>query len=443
LRFLSSVVPFSSVQAAVFGLACVFALGVGPAAGAPSDASHQRRATTVQKRVKQPTLQRVDGGPGYHGRFSNALPARPSFFPIAVWFASATLQADINKDKDAGLNTYVVLTRNSNLSLLRRNGMKTVLQHEQWRPDAGQGPETVGWELHDEIDMQMSPSEGHATLQRMLSSLPADKRMRYNNFGKGVIFWESDAEARQYVNAVDIRSADIYWFTDPNVCGSSEGGHMLAKDRQLPEAECRRASNYGATVQRMRRLVTPHGSSPVWNFVELGHPFSENDAPTITPLQVKAAVWHSLIAGARGIVYFNHSFAGGCESDNILRESCYADVRGMVRTVNRQVRSLARVLNAPTLVSGWRHSSTTKAMAKWSGRHFYVFAGSARNTASTASFSIGCLGSAKAAVLGENRTIPVRRGSFSDSFAHGNAIHIYRIDRSGGCRPTLRKSGSG
>jgi hypothetical protein len=192
----------------------------------------------------------------------------------------------------------------------------------------------------------------------------------------------------------------------------------------------------------MRRLVRPRGSSPVWNFVELGHPFTENDAPTITPQQVKAAVWHSLIAGARGIVYFNHSFAGRCQSDNILRESCYADVRATVRTVNRQVRSLAPILNAPTLVSGWRHSSTTKAMVKWRGGQFYVFAGSAKNAASTGSFSIGCLGSAKAAVLGESRTIPVSDGSFSDSFADGNAIHIYRIDRTGGCRPSFRRSGS-
>ena len=140
-------------------------------------------------------------------------------------------------------------------------------------------------------------------------------------------------------------------------------------------------------------------------------------------------------------MYFNHSFAGRCETDNILRDSCYGDIRAMARAVNRQVRSLAPVLNAPTLVSGWRHSSTTKAMAKWSGGQFYVFAGSAKNAASTGSFSIGCLGAARATVLGESRTIPVTGGSFSDSFADGNAIHIYRIDRRGGCRPSFRKSG--
>ena len=43
------------------------------------------------------------------------------------------------------------------------------------------------------------------------------------------------------------------------------------------------------------------------------------------------------------------------------------------RRVNRQVRSLHRFSTLPSLVSGWRHSSTTKAMAKWTGGR-YVFA---------------------------------------------------------------------
>jgi hypothetical protein len=36
-------------------------------------------------------------------------------------------------------------------------------------------------------------------------------------------------------------------------------------------------------------------------------------------------------------------------------------------------------------------------------------------------------------VVGENRTIRVRRGTFSDGFADGNAIHIYRIKGGSTC----------
>jgi hypothetical protein len=196
---------------------------------------------------------------------------------------------------------------------------------------------------------------------------------------------------------------------------------------------CHVAANYGWQVNRVRSFVSPARSKPVWTFVEVGHPASENDWPSITPPQIRAAVWHSLIAGARGIIYFNHSFGGPCISHHALREPCYAAARKTVKSVNAQIRTLARVLNAPFVASGWRHSSTTKAMVKWHGGHFYVFAGAGGATGATGSFSIACVGNATANVLGEKRAIPVRKGSFTDAFVDGNAVHIYRIDGGSAC----------
>ncbi len=130
----------------------------------------------------------------------------------------------------------------------------------------------------------------------------------------------------------------------------------------------------------------------------------------------------------------------------------------MAKSVNAQIKSLAPVLNSPTVRSGWSQGAGTTAMVKWvkakkrckskkgkkkkckkaKGKkakakkkkakgHLYVFAGSAGSSVK-GRFSLPCVGDAKAAVVGENRTIPVRKGSFSDHFADGNAIHIYRID---------------
>ena len=134
---------------------------------------------------------------------------------------------------------------------------------------------------------------------------------------------------------------------------------------------------------RVRRLVSPRGSKPVWTFVEIGHPASEDHWPSITPPQIRAAVWHSLIAGARGITYFNHSFGGPCRTQHALRDPCYARARATVKATNRQIKALAPVLNAPFVTSRWTHSPATKAMVKWSRGHFYVFAGSAENVSST------------------------------------------------------------
>ncbi|MGC1802306.1 MAG: hypothetical protein WA701_18120, partial [Solirubrobacterales bacterium] len=62
----------------------------------------------------------------------------------------------------------------------------------------------------------------------------------------------------------------------------------------------------------------------------------------------------------------------------------------------------------------------------------YLFAGSAGSSV-TGRFTLPCVGRAKAVVVGENRAIRVRRGTFSDGFANGNAIHIYRIKGGSTC----------
>jgi hypothetical protein len=143
-------------------------------------------------------------------------------------------------------------------------------------------------------------------------------------------------------------------------------------------------------------------------------------------------VWQSLIAGARGIIYFNHSFGGPAQTQDILREPAYAGIRSTVAAINQQIAELAPVLNAPTVTSGWSQGPGTTAMVKWSNGHFYVFAGSAGSPIS-GTFSIPCVGDATATVLGEGRTLPVSAGSFADAFADGNAVHIYRVDGRSSC----------
>jgi hypothetical protein len=65
---------------------------------------------------------------------------------------------------------------------------------------------------------------------------------------------------------------------------------------------------------------------------------------------------------------------------------------------------------------------------KWNGSNLYVFADSAENASSSATFTLGCIGDATATVLGESRTLPVDDGSWTDDYADGNSVHIYRID---------------
>jgi hypothetical protein len=364
------------------------------------------------------------------------LPTSVSFFPIGVWFESIVEQRNIDLDRAVGLNTYVVLTGNSDAALVASNGMHFIAQQSEWssRPSFA----IDAWELDDEVDMRFSPADGFRRLAAIVASLPADGRFRYANYGKGVTFWLSDADARRYVNEFqNVVSVDNYWFTDNNICLSSEGGRLVANPpRNLTSAECHLAANYGLTVDRVRQLDAADGArQPVWAFVEVGHPASEEDWPSITPVQVRAAVWHSLIAGARGLIYFNHSFGGPCQTQHALREPCYAAVREVVQATNRQIAELAPVLNSPFADGYVTASSGVRVMAKRGpDGAWYVFAGSRQLGSQTASFTIAS--GSIVEVLYEGRTRPVMNGQFTDSFADGNAVHIYRI--TGGAETALK-----
>jgi hypothetical protein len=377
-------------------------------------------------------LRNVDGGPNYYSQFSNSLPTDPSYFPIGVWFQSVVSQRDVELDKDVGFNLYVVLTASSNLSLVQRNGMRAILQQSEWRTNqaAINNPAVAGWELFDEIDMQHGPGRGYTTLSNILAQLPNDGRMRHNNYGKGIMFWETDGQAKRFVNDFQHTvSNDIYWFTDPNVSRASEGGKLLNGGHSLTPIQTRRAANYGYTVDRMRILSGMR--MPIWNVVEVGWPYTETaeqGARAIQPTEVRAAVWHSIIAGARGIVYFNHSFGGPNQTHNCLRDPAYAAVRAVVKSTNQLVTQLGPVLNAPFADGFVSAGPSVRTMAKLYHNKYYVFAGSKENRASTSILSLSGVDSGTATVIGENRTLPISNGRFSDSFLDGNAIHIYRID---------------
>ena len=103
--------------------------------------------------------------------------------------------------------------------------------------------------------------------------------------------------------------------------------------------------------------------------------------PSASRSRSSAAVWSSIIHGARGIIYFNHSFAGTCQSPHALRESCYADMRAAVKKVNGQIKTLAPVLNAPFADGVAKVNAGFDISTKWYNGHFYVLARATRPAA--------------------------------------------------------------
>jgi hypothetical protein len=411
------------VVVALFGSAAAVAVtSVQQTPGAHPDPcekrpDHRECQPTTPPRSGYTTVP-PDGGADYYARFASPLPSGPDYFPIAVWGAYDQTQANMDKDAAAGINTYVWAADSNFMDDIRADGRFHVIQDEGSR--ANVGSETAGWLLGDEIDMTQGPSACPGAIDSIKSRLPADGRLRYSNYGKGVLIWgatgyngHDDTSSACFINRQDVTSADLYWHTDPY-----ETSH--------PQSNT--SWGYGWSVERMRMLDAKDGKrQPIWNFVELGCPFSNGGC--ITPAEVRAAVWHSIIAGARGIIYFNHSFGGPCLSHHILRDSCgsYPQIRSTVTSMNAQIKSLAPVLNSPTVTFGFEHSPMVRATAKLTGDTFHVIAGSAENAASQATFELP-IGDAVATVVGEDRTLSVTAGAFTDSFANGNSVHVYRID---------------
>jgi hypothetical protein len=383
-------------------------------------------------------LEQMDGGANYLQQFTNAFPAGK--FPIGVWLQCADDQGRIDADKSAGINAYVGLchTGMDAINLVRSNGMKVIAQDE-WLPEANQlGVETMGWMGPDEIDMTGGTCLSLQNAENARDNTNPVGGLFFNNFGKGVLFWKSDSDAACLVNVPDVPSVDEYWMTDENACGSSEGGNKpgIVKRPGAPiEDQCKVPVNYGWSVQRLRSLISPAKSKPVWNFVELGRPWGEANREAISIPSIRAAAWHSIIAGAMGIEYFAHSFqpVGNCAATADMQRSCPA-IKTAVTNLSNEIQGLSSVLFGPRLTSGFSATSNVRALAKWSVGKFYVIAATAvYGGPFTGNFSIGCVGDASATVVGENRSIPVSAGSWTDSFADMNAVHIYRIDGGSTC----------
>jgi hypothetical protein len=374
------------------------------------------------------TLQQVDGGPGYYGRFANALPTDPSYIPVGVWGAYDATQANLNLDASANINTYVWEANSGDVPAVRADGRFHIIQDEGLR--ANVGTETAGWLLGDEMDMSDNPSIScPESLDSIKASLPADGRMRFANWGKGLAllpsdapgsgnFWADTAEQNCWTNGVDLDSNDLYWFTDPYQGSSTRFGYL-----------------YGDNIRYLRHADASDGvMHPHWGFVETGWPFSQTAAEgarAILPAEIRSAVWHEMIAGARGLIWFQHSF-GGPNVDWFTTRTNSNGTRPMVTAIGAQLKALAPVLNAPSVTDSWSKMGNVEASVKWANGHFYVFSG-ARTGASSMTWSMPCVGNASAVVDGENRSVPVTNGSFTDSFADKNSVHIYRIDGGSSC----------
>jgi len=164
---------------------------------------------------------------------------------------------------------------------------------------------------------------------------------------------------------------------------------------------------------------------PTWCWIETTR-ISNKARRKPTTAEVKSEVWMALIHGAKGIGYFCHSFVGRTDDAALLRDT---EMLSAVKAINEQVASLASILNSPDIkeyatVKTGSDAIPVDIMTKKYAKAHYIFAVAMRDGKTTATFDVKS--GRIVDVMGENRTIKIKRGKFSDEFA-SYGVHLYMI----------------
>ena len=349
-----------------------------------------------------------------------------AFFPIAVW-----LQAPTNAPAyaAAGINTFVGLwggPTDAQLSVLEKAGMLVVCDQNQIALNHPARSNILAWMHRDEPDNATTwgarlgfakpvAVENIAAEYRRMKSADATRPVLLN-LGQGVA-WDNwygrgarnrhPEDYPRYLEACDIASFDIY----PAGHDSAEVSGNLW---YVPLG-----------VERLRRWT--RDEKPVWNCIETTRGDDSRFKPT--PHEVRAEVWMSLIHGSRGIIYFAHQF-----KPTFIEAALLADreMLAAVTKLNQQITSLAPVLSSPTITNAVMIRSTNTAapiatMVKQLGGVTYIFAVAMRPLDTRVEFVSEQFSTSETVeVLGENRTLTVKGGRFTDGFGPWD-VHLYRV----------------
>lgn len=351
----------------------------------------------------------------------NGLSTSPAFFPIGVWLQTATSRAQTYAD--IGVNTFVGQWEGNTsaaLQALQETGEIVISQQDFLGLNAPNNEVIKAWQsLPDEPDNAQPDGKGGygpcvdpSTIIAEYNQVKAADPSRpvYLNFGQGVANTSyvgrgscagKTAMYSQYTQGADIVSFDVYPVND---------GYPL--------------SIIATGVDNLRAWA---GDKPLFAFIETT---PQSGGPGPTPAQIQAETWLALIHGANGIEYFCHIL-----SPTFIEAGCLTlpTVVAQMKADDAQIASLAPVLNSNTIPDSLivNDAFRVDTMEKSYGGALYVFAEAVDANGGSASFSLPGAGNETATVLGENRTIKMSGGSFTDSFG-GYGVHLYRITTTAG-----------
>lgn len=417
------------------------AIAVGAVAVACAPVRHENEpsapayTTTPQDAPPALDLPRVpwEGGSAYWTQFPGAVDwTAPSFFPIVIWFNGISDDAEVRWDKAHGINTYAGMWEGTDFGLFSRNDVYWIGARLNDTFDEN-SPNWPGVLLDDEVDGRYSPAEGLALLRDLQREHGGTGKFTWANFTQLVIGKDLDVSVQeQYVSIPDVVSVDMYWYTIPFCDWRPYRGEAYVDP--VPEQTCRTASSYGRTLRGLTVRDESAGRlRPRWGVIENLNGLSGADhVRYITPDELKGAAMSSIIGEARGLLWFNQSFTGDCESSGVVRQAqidgdgfCGAEQVRAMGEINRLIGDLAPILNTQSYV--WDFGAGLDTMLKVHDGYAYVFAMTDGGAGQRRLTLPDRIRGAQADVVGEDRRLEVRDGVLADDFRAESEFHIYRI----------------
>ena len=236
---------------------------------------------------------------------------------------------------------------------------------------------------------------------------------------QGATLDEGNALWKQWAAQPDILMGDFYTLSTPEDPQHRWGVYTYAK-----------------YTERLRMLC--EGKAPIWVAVETTA--QRPDQPD--PDDVVKACWACLIAGAQGIVFFDHRFGDQFVTQDFAHMLHNPPMKAAVSAFIVQGNSLADALHSPEANLVTAHTSSNVTEGPYGGTfgvpmHFttrddgtnqYLFAMGIRPGATIATFTVPAWAGETVDVLGESRTVIVDgSGVLTDTFAADYTIHLYRL----------------
>jgi hypothetical protein len=388
-------------------------------------------------RPKGDTYLPWEGGAAYYKQWSNGPSPNgdPGYFPLGVWYQNSS---DAEAYKSLGINLFVAVSRRASESQLAAAGMgvfylgvhkQMEVAEERKKILATWGPVTRAWGQIDEPDnaQELPEGKGYGPCVPPPDVIEVYKKYTQNEPTRPVYLGVG--------KSVDDFTQKHYHHPLRGVCnGQYEDYPEYIKGSDIVSYD-----SYPINVHKPLWYVAKgmdelrawaNYRKPVYEAVETTA--IRSDAGKPSPDQVKSEVWMLIIHGGMGVIYFCHILSPPVDPAGMLHDPAMA---GMVTALNRQISSLAPVLNTPSVANGVRVSSSNgntpvDVMLKRGQASTYLFTVAARPGGPTnATFTLRDFPPhSTAVVLDENRQIEITNGTFRDDFAKEYEVHIYRTE---------------